>query len=175
MAGLALLHPVQGDLLLAAEGRLLKGDGQPHPQALAPLGTGPCPAAAEAPAEEAAEDIPQVSEVEAAVEAPAEPAASRGVVGVHTGKTELVVPGPFVTVAEDLIGLVDLLEAALRLLVPGVQVRVVLLGQAPVRLLDLRVRGALLNAQDLVVVPFLISHSLSHPIYPGPGAPQVSQ
>ena len=58
--GLALLHPVQGDLLLAAEGRLLKGDGQPHPQALAPLGTVPCPAAAEAPAEEAAEDIPQV-------------------------------------------------------------------------------------------------------------------
>src|SRR5699024_10377753 len=58
VAGLALLHPVQGDLLLAAEGRLLKGDGQPHPQALAPLGTGPCPAAAEAPAEEAAEDIP---------------------------------------------------------------------------------------------------------------------
>src|SRR5699024_4916822 len=106
--------------------------------------------------EEAAEDIPQVSEIEAAVEAPAEPAASRGVVGVHTGKAELVVPGPFVAVAEDLIGLVDLLEAALRLLVPGVQVRVVLLGQAPVRLLDLRVRGALLNAQDIVVVPFLI-------------------
>ena len=136
LAGLALLHPVDADLLLTAEGRLLEGDGQPRAQALAPLGAAPGPAsAAEAAPEEAPEDVPQVPEVEAPVESAA--VAAPAVAGVHPGKAELVVPGLLLAVAEDLVGLVDLLEPGLGVLVPGVQVRVVLLGQLPVCLFDL--------------------------------------
>ena len=115
VAGVALLHPLQGDLLLTAEGRLLKGDGKAHPEALPPLGAGAAAGtAAKAAAEEAAEDIPQVAEVEAALEPAAEAAGPRAVAGVHSGEAELVVALALVAVAEDLIGLVDLLEPGLR-------------------------------------------------------------
>ncbi len=165
LAGLALLHPLQGHLLLAPESRLLKGDGQSHAQAVPPLGAGPGPGpAAEASPEEAAEDVPQVPEVKAPVKPAAVAAVLSGVAGVHSGETELVVPGALAGVAEDLVGLVDLLEAPLGALVAGVHVRVVLLGQLPVSLFDFRVRGGLLNAQDLVVVSLVFGHSLSHPI-----------
>src|SRR5664280_729846 len=65
---------------------------------------------------------------------------------------QLVVLRPLRGVGEDLVGLVDLLEAALGVAVPGVPVRVVLPGQLPVRLLDLRGRGGLGDAQGLVIV-----------------------
>ena len=47
-------------------------------------------------------------------------------VGVHPRVAELVVPGPLLLVGEHLVGLVDLFELGLGVLVPGVQVRVVL-------------------------------------------------
>src|SRR5699024_10147719 len=66
-AGAAGLIPLHGDLLLAAEGGLLKADGDGHADALAPLGSVGvgAPSPAEAAAEKAAEDVSQVAEVEA--------------------------------------------------------------------------------------------------------------
>src|SRR5450759_266791 len=65
---------------------------------------------------------------------------------------QLVVLRPLGGVGKDLVGLVDLLEAALRVLVPRVPVRVVVPRELPVCLLDLRRRGGLGDAQDGVVV-----------------------
>ncbi len=48
---------------------------------------------------------------------------------------------PFLRVAEDGVGLLDLLELGFRRLVPGIEVGVVLAGQLPVGLLDLGRRG----------------------------------
>ena len=52
-------------------------------------------------------------------------------------EAELIVPRPLFRVGEHLVGLVQLLEALLGLLVVGVQVRVALLGQLAVSLLDI--------------------------------------
>ena len=158
LAAGASLHPLHGDGLFTAESRLLEAENQGHADALPPLGSvgvGP-PPAAEAAAEEAAENIPQIAEVKAPVEA-----ASRAEVGVHAGVTELVVPAPLFLVRKDFVGFVDFLEPGLGLLVARVQVRVAGLGQLPVGPLDLIVRGALLHTQDLVVVAFLLRHIAS--------------
>src|SRR5439155_26002197 len=65
---------------------------------------------------------------------------------------DLVVLLALVFVTQDVVGRGDLLEPLLGLLVPCVGVRVVLLGEPSVGLLDLRGGGVLGNAQDLVVV-----------------------
>ena len=57
-------------------------------------------------------------------------------------------------------GLVDLLELRLGFLVAGVEVRVVLLGQLPVCLFYLFLRGALLQTEHLIIVAFLFRHVL---------------
>ena len=62
-------------------------------------------------------------------------------------------------VAQHLVGLVDLLELGLGLLVAGIQVWVVLLGQLAVGLLDLIVRGGAVYAQHLVVISFIFCHT----------------
>lgn len=156
VAGLAGLHPLHGDGLFAAECRLFKADGQRQPDALAPLrgvGIGP-PAAAEAAAKEAAEDIAQVSEVKTAVE----PAAGAEV-RVYAGVAVLIIAGFFVGVGKHLIGLVDFLEPGLGLLVAGMEVRMVLLGQLAVRLFDLGLRSSPGDAQDLIIISFLLCHT----------------
>ena len=66
----------------------------------------------------------------------------------------LVVLGPLVIVGQDLIGLVDLLEALLAALVSGVQVRMIFLGQLPVRLFYFFRLGAFLQAKHLIIVSF---------------------
>ena len=156
VAGIAGLHPLHGDGLFTAERRLFKADGQRQPDALTPLrcvGIGP-PAAAEAAAEEAAEDVAQVSEVKAAVE----PAAGAEV-RVNSGVAVLVIAGFFIGVGKHLIGLVDFLEPGLGLLVAGMEVRMVLLGQLPVRLFDLSLRSSPGDAQDLIIISFLLCHT----------------
>ena len=107
-AGLIAVH---ADLFLAAKGRLLKADGHTQADALAPLGSVGVPAlgGAEAAAEEAAENIPQIAKVEAAGTV-STAAGTRSVVRVHARKAELVITGFFIRVRENLIGLVDLLE-----------------------------------------------------------------
>ena len=68
LAGGALLAALHGHVLFAAEGRLLERDGHAGADALAPLGRVGVPPllAAESAAEEAAEDVAQIAEVEAA-------------------------------------------------------------------------------------------------------------
>src|SRR5581483_10947780 len=106
-------------------------------------------------AEEIAE-IPESGEVAEILEA--HPAAARGPAGEPGPETggghlaHLVVLLALVLIADDVVGRRDLLEALLRGLVAGVRVGVVALRELSIRLLDLRLRGVLGHAQDLVVV-----------------------
>ena len=157
-ADVAGLHVLDVHVLLAAEGGLLQGEGQAGPDGtpLGRAGAGGAAAPTKAPkaaaAKEGPEEVPHVKAAEPA----AGPAGAE--VGVHPGETELVVLGPLILIGKDLIGLVDLLEAGLGGFVPGVEVRVVLLGQLPVCLFQFLVRGVLLHAQDLVVISFILCH-----------------
>ena len=149
-AVLAVLDAGDRDLLAAAECGLLKGDREPHAQALALLRGVALPRAAaeaEAAAEDVAEDVPEVAEA-------AEAAAAEAGVGIKGRKAVLVVARLLVRVGQHLIGLADLLEALLAGLVARMQVGVVFLGELAVRLLDLVVRGALAQAEHLIVVSF---------------------
>src|SRR4029079_9970423 len=89
-------------------------------------------------------------EMERAAARPAEP--REPAAGLRPGVAELVVHLPLLRVGQDLVGLGQFLEFGLRLLVPGVLVRVVLLGELAVRLLDLVGGRAAADAQDFVVV-----------------------
>ena len=168
LAGGALLAALHVELLLAAEGRFGKGDGHAGADALAPLGcVGVAPlGAAKAAAEEAAENVAQIAEVEARrAVAPSGAACARPVAGVNAREAELVVPGLLVGIGQHLVGLVDLLEFLLGLLVAGVHVRVVLAGQLFICFFDLILRRALADAEDLVIISFFLSHKLtSHSI-----------
>jgi hypothetical protein len=69
--------------------------------------------------------------------------------------SELVVLLTLGRVAQDLVRFGDLLELRLGRLIVGVDVRMVFPGQAAIGLLDLFLRGALADAQGLVVVPLI--------------------
>ena len=161
LAGGALLAALHVELLLAAEGRFGKGDGHAGADALAPLGcVGVAPlGAAKAAAEEAAEKVAQIAEVEARrAVAPTGAACACTVAGVNAREAKLVVPGLLVGVGQHLVGLVDLLELLLGLLVAGVHVRVVLAGQLFICFFDLVLRRALADAENLVIISFFLSH-----------------
>ena len=159
-AGVALLDALDADLLFAAEGSLLKADGDARAQALAALRrVGVRPRAAEAAAEKAAEDVAEVAEVEAA-RAVGSAARTRAVARVHAGKAELVVARLLLGIGEHLVGLVDLLELLLGFLVAGVHVGVVLARQLFVCFFDLFLGSALGDAEDLIIVSFILSHRL---------------
>src|SRR5207245_804235 len=68
------------------------------------------------------------------------------------GKAKAVVLGTFALVAEDVIGVLHLLEARLGLLVAGVAVGVVLPRQLAVRLLDFVFAGVPFDAQCFVII-----------------------
>ena len=157
MAGGALLVPHQVDLLLAAQRRLLKGHGDVHAQIVAGDGAVLARAAAEAAAEHRGKDVLEAAEATAAEAAEiAKPAAAEAA-RLGAVVAELVVLRPLLGVGQHLVGLVDLLELLLGGLVAGVHVRVVLLRQLAIGLLDGRLVRALLEAKDLVVVSF-VSH-----------------
>ncbi len=65
---------------------------------------------------------------------------------------ELVIPRPFLIIAENLISFGSLLELLLGLLVAGILVRMILEGLLPVGLLDLILRSALAYAQYFIIV-----------------------
>ena len=98
----------------------------------------------------------------------ARPAARAGVL-LPVG-AELVVLLPLGGVGEDLVGLVDLLEAALRLGVARVAVRVVLPGERAEGLPDLPGRGRARHAQDRRSSPC----SPRRPPWPGSAQPPVA-
>ena len=157
LTGGALLAALHGDLLLAAEGRLGKGDGDGGADALAPLGcVGVAPLrSAEAAAEEAAENVAQIAEVEARrAVAPSGAAGTCAIAGIHARKAELVIPGLLIGIGQHLVGLVDLLELLLGLLVAGVHIRMVFPGQLFICFFDFVLRGTLLDAEHLVIVSF---------------------
>ncbi len=108
-----------------------------------------CPASATAgrgATEEGVEDIAE------ALETTERAVALRTRAGpTHAGTTEHVVLLAASRIAQDLVGLVELLEARVGVSV-GVDVWVPLLGQLSERALDLFVTGTALQAQDLVVV-----------------------
>ena len=155
--------PGNADGLGAAVHRLHKAQGQRHTHVRALAGAiGVAAAAGTAePAKTAAEDVAEdIAQIHAAAKA-AEPAAlACAIVGVHTGKAKLVVLGLLFGVGEHFIGLVGLLELLLCLFVARIQIRVVLFGYLAVSLFDLILRGALGNAQHLVVIA-LICHTIS--------------
>ena len=110
----------------------------------------------EAAAEYAREDVAEVH-----VDAEGTAAAcARAVVGVYARVAELVVARALFAVGKHLVRLVDLLELLLAVLVAGVKVGVVFFGALTVRLFDLVLARALLNAENLVVIS-LICHYFS--------------
>ena len=149
---------VDRDGLFAALGRLHEGEGHRDPDigtAAGRIGIRLPPATAEPAAEKAAEDVPEIDvAVKPGKSAPEPTACTGAVVGIDPGVTELVVPGPFFLIAEYLVGLVHLFELLLGLFVAGVQIGVILFGLFAVRFLDLILRGALGDAENLVVIAF---------------------
>ena len=110
--------------------------------------------AAEAAAEEAAEDVPQITEVEAAEAA----ALTGAIVGIGAGKAKLVIAGLLLRVGQDLVGLVDLLEALLAFFIARMQVRVVGLGQLAVGFFDFVLGCPLFDTEHFIIISFF-SHT----------------
>src|SRR5207248_2250931 len=82
----------------------------------------------------------------------------REVRAIFPVRSELIVLPAFLGVAEDFVCFLDFLELLFGLLVVGIQVRMVLAGKFPVRLLDFVVLGGSRNAQDFVVIAKLHGH-----------------
>ena len=157
-AGGAGVYPGISNIFFTALGGLLKGDIQHRlGVAAAPRGVRVRlpPAAAEPPAaKEAAEDIAQIH---AAERIPAEgisPGAAAKA-GIHARMAKLVVPGPLIFIGKHFVSLVHLFELGFRILISGVQVRMILFGQFAVGLFNFILRGVFGNTHHLVIVPFI--------------------
>ena len=107
-----------------------------------------------------------VRKVKAAeVEPPGAGAGSRSRVGAGLRvETELVVHLPFLTIAEDAIGFLDVLEAVFGGPVPRVHIGVMLAGEPAVSLADLIVAGLALDAKNPIVVFLFRRGHRHHPI-----------
>ena len=113
-AALVAVFDARGrDLLFRAEGGLLKGDLNASADILAACGRiGAAARRAASAAEEAAKQVAQISEVPEAARTAAEGVARvRVKVGVYTREAELVVTRTLFGVGQNLVGLVNLLEA----------------------------------------------------------------
>src|SRR5262245_59592743 len=105
----------------------------------------------------AAEPLEELREIDEVVEVPflepelALPPRGRAELLARPVTTELVVRCPLLEVGERLVGLVDLLESLLGVLLLG-DVRVVLARELPVRLLDVVLGGVAGEAENLVVI-----------------------
>src|SRR5262249_29844418 len=137
-AGLAGFQPRDLDLGLDPARGFFQRDLQLVLEILAADGAGAAAAASGAPREEGLEDV---------LAGPAEPA-----VTATARRPESVVRRALVGIGEHRVRLVDRLEAILGGLVAGIAVGVVLHGELPIRLLDVRVPRSARNAQHLVVV-----------------------
>ena len=155
----------------AGAGAGFAGDGgrQPHLRGLAveclfqadlhvvaQIGAALAAVAAAAAAGHAEDALEQVGEGGAEIRAETMPAAAL----LEGGVAEAIVGGALVRILEDLVGLVDLLELVLAVLVAGVAVGMPFHGELAERGLELAVIGGALDLQDLVVAP------LRHPLVP---------
>jgi len=153
------------NLLLGPEGRLFEAEFQVVLEIVAPSAATPPGTAPEDIAKNVTENVTKGGAGSKTAEA------SRGKAsGAEPRMAELVVLGPFLGIGENLVGLGDLLELLLGLLVPGVLVRVVLDGQLAECLLDLGVRGVAVDFEDLVVVAFFCQGISFGANGSGPGA-----
>src|SRR5438445_6263438 len=150
LAGRAGLGSWNGQLALDAENRFFERQPQVESKVGAPPRTGP-PASGGCLAEEHVEDI-----VDAA-----EPGATEVETGhaLGAGMAKAVIALPLGLVAQDLVGLVDFLEAGLGLWTRRIAIRGELDGQLAIGALQLFGGGRPRNAEDLVVVP-LDRHTL---------------
>ena len=105
-------------------------------------------------AEEVAENIAEIGRA-ALVKAAAAAAAHARVKG---RVTELVVLGPLLRIAQNGISFVDLLKSRLRLLVAGIRIRMILLREHPICLLQRRIVRVLRNPEHLIIIALLFCH-----------------
>jgi hypothetical protein len=137
------------DADLRAPERILEGDPNVRLEVVpAHRPTARAPASA---AEHAAEEIPEIREVELLEVHAAHVLAAAGK-AASPRRAEGVVGTPLLGVREDVVCGLDLLEPILGAVVAGVAVRVVLAGELPVGLLDVVVGGVLRDSEDLVGV-----------------------
>src|SRR5437588_3656129 len=127
LAAGAGLGPRDGQLPLGPEDRILEADAQVEAKVLAALGTGARPGAHGA-SEEGVEDVFHAGKAAAEVEAGH---------ALRARVAEGVVALPLGGVAQDLVSLVDLLEAGLGLGVVGIAVGMVLEGELAIGALEL--------------------------------------
>src|SRR6185312_5570324 len=138
--------------LLALEG-LLERDFEIVAQVVAAgVGALPAPAAHEL-AEHLVEDVGK-----AAGEAEIARARTAAAAILERGVAEAVIGGALLLVLQNVVGLVDVLEGLLGLLVPGIAVGVILHGHLAIGLLDLVGAGVPLDAEKLIKV--LLGHRL---------------
>ena len=149
-ARLAALQDGELDLLLGTVDGLLERD----PQVVAQVGTGK---RSPAPAEAAPAPPPKkASKMSEKPPNPSNPARAAGT-AIDAGPPERVVARPPLGIGQDLVRLVDLLEALLGRRI-GVDVRVPLLGQLAEGALDLGVGRCPLDAEDHVEVALCRGH-----------------
>ena len=149
-ARIAVFVAEEIDRLFAAESRLLEGDGDAVLQVIALDRTGPPRTAAHA-AKEGIKDAFKAAHTAKAAEIKPTCAAAAAA-HLRAVKTELVVAFALFGVAEDLIGLVELLEALFGVFVVGVQVGMAFLGFLAVRAFDFGLGGILAYAQHLIII-----------------------
>jgi hypothetical protein len=116
--------------------------------------------------EEVSEEVAEVAGLEGvalerhprATEAEPRPPGTRRGARVETrgraGVAEPVIGAPLFGVAEDLVGLLDLLETPLGGLIPRIHIGMELSGQAAIGLLDVGLRGPPGDPENLVIVAF---------------------
>ena len=153
---IAVLVTRNVDLLLAAEHRFFKADGQvvakivaAHGAVLRLAGTA-AKAAKPTAAKDALKNILKSSRAAGIRRIAAVVAARRS--GIFMAK--LVVACSALVIGKHLVCFVDLLERFLRRLIARVQIRVVFLRQTAVSALDLGIRRTALYAQHLVIIAF---------------------
>src|SRR5690606_19870053 len=165
LAAPAPLRPGHFDLGLQAERGLFKAELQVVAEIRPRFGTA-ASAALRPAAEKHVEDVVEIAETaeapEAAegIESPLAGSGAGPLRPVEGGVSEAIVLRPGLRVGKDPVRLADLLELGLRLGVVLVDVRVVLPGEAAVRLFDFFLGGVPGDAEHLVVV------SLRHPLHP---------
>src|SRR3989338_3801649 len=154
IAGLAVDQGRHANGDRGAAHRLFQVQLQGVAQVAAALGTATltAPRPAEEVAEYVTEDIGEVRTATAEA-----PAATH--LRVDAGMTVLVEGRALAGVGEHLVGLVGLLELLLRRLIVRIAIRVVLHGQAPVSLFQLRLASPALHTQHFVIVT--LSHKSS--------------
>jgi len=146
MTNRAYLSSYYFHLLLTAENRLLKGNSQAIMQVVTSLR--PSTSCCASTAEEGFKDVPKASKVKAFKTSATKPLGS--------GMSKSVVGSTLLRIAENLVGLINLLKPLLSPVIL-VAIRMGLHRQLPERLLDLGRGGVLVDAENIIVIA-LIGH-----------------